>query len=182
MTSIARWRGPVASSAALSLLTVCLAGSPASAATGDALTFGASTYGQLGNGTVGTNPQPSPELVRTGVTDVAGGREHTLALVAGRVWAWGADLKGAVGDGNGFSTSVNVPKQVSSTVSGADSVTTGHYHSMALDTDTDSVWAWGWNSRGQIGPSGGHGAQGGCTGAGGAARRAGQHDRRRTGA
>jgi alpha-tubulin suppressor-like RCC1 family protein len=86
---------------------------------------------------------------------VAGGREHTLALVAGRVWAWGADLKGAVGDGGGFSASVSQPTQVTSTVSGVDSVTTGHYHSMALDKDADTVWAWGWNSRGQIGPAGG---------------------------
>jgi alpha-tubulin suppressor-like RCC1 family protein len=40
-------------------------------------------------------------------------------------------------------------------MSGIDSITTGHYHSMALDEDSGTVWAWGWNSRGQIGPAGG---------------------------
>jgi alpha-tubulin suppressor-like RCC1 family protein len=128
--------------------------SPAFAAAGDVETFGANTFGQLGNGTVGTNPRPTPTKVLGGAADVAGGREHTLALVAGRVWAWGADTKGAVGDGGTFQNAVGSPRQLNGP-SGVDSVATGHYHSMALDKGADTVWAWGWNSRGQIGPAGG---------------------------
>ena len=140
---------------ALAALALPLLAAPASAATGDVLTFGANGFGQLGNGPVGDSPRPTPTQVLSGATDVAGGREHALAVVDGRVWAWGADTKGAVGDGGTFAAAVATPTQVTAAVSGVDSVTTGHYHSLALDEDTDSVWAWGWNSRGQMGPAGG---------------------------
>jgi len=130
-------------------------GVPASAASGDVVTFGSNTFGQLGHGSVGAGAHPTPTRVLAGASDVAGGREHVLAVVGGRVWAWGADGKGAVGDGGAYSSAVTAPKQLTSAVSGVDSVTTGHYHSMALDKDTDTVWAWGWDSRGQIGPNGG---------------------------
>jgi len=128
---------------------------PASAATGDVVTFGTNSFGQLGHGSVATSPQLTPTKVLGSASDVAGGREHVLALVGGRVWAWGADDKGAVGDGGAFPAAVTAPKQLTSAMSGIDSVATGHYHSMALDKDSDTVWAWGWDSRGQVGPAGG---------------------------
>jgi alpha-tubulin suppressor-like RCC1 family protein len=86
-----------------------LAGSPAYAATGDVLTFGASTFGQLGNGSISATPRPTPVKVLGNATDVAGGREHTLALAGGRVYAWGADNLGAVGDGGTAFTNVAAP-------------------------------------------------------------------------
>ena len=129
---------------------------PAHAAVGDVATFGANPYGQLGNGAVGSTARPTPVRVLAGATDVAGGREHALAVVSGGVYGWGADLKGAVGDGGAYEAAVTTPRRVGvGTLSGIDSVTTGHYHSMALDTADDAVWAWGWNSRGQTGPGGG---------------------------
>lgn len=143
----------VAGGAALALVLVT--GGQASAATGDVATFGANTFGQLGNGPVGTTPRPTPVNVLSGAADVHGGREHVVALVNGRVWAWGADRKGAVGNGGAFTTAVTAPVQLTSTVAGVDSVTSGHYHSLALDRDSDTVWAWGWNNRGQSGPNGG---------------------------
>ncbi len=129
--------------------------SPAHAAAGDAGTFGANTFGQLGNGAVDSTPRPDPTTVLGSASDVAAGREHSLAIVSGRVWAWGADVNGAVGDGGSFVTAVPAPQQLTSAMSGVDSVATGHYHSLALDKDTNTVWAWGWNSRGQIGPAAG---------------------------
>jgi alpha-tubulin suppressor-like RCC1 family protein len=137
-------------------LTTVLVTAPASyAAEGDVATFGTNSYGQLGNGPVSTTARPNPTNVLAGAADVAGGREHALAVVNGRVWAWGADIKGAVGDGGSFSSAVTAPTQLTSAVSGVDAVTTGHYHSMALDRDGDAVWSWGWNNRGQMGPNGG---------------------------
>ena len=138
---------------AASALALPLA-TPAYAAAGDVATFGANPYGQLGNGAVGSTPRPTPVRVLAGATDVAGGLEHALAVVSGSVYGWGADLKGAVGDGGAYESAVTAPRRVG-TLAGIDSVTTGHYHSMALDTATDAVWAWGWNSRGQTGPAGG---------------------------
>ena len=140
---------------AASALALAMA-TPAHAAAGDVATFGANPFGQLANGEVGSTARPTPVGVLVGATDVAGGREHALAVVSGGVYAWGADTKGAVGDGGVYEVAVNTPRRVGATVlSGIDSVTTGHYHSMALDTEAAAVWAWGWNSRGQTGPGGG---------------------------
>ena len=36
----------------------------------------------------------------TDVDEVAGGREHVLALVGGQVYSWGDGSKGATGQGN----------------------------------------------------------------------------------
>ena len=155
LTSTRRRHRAVAFGAVLSALALPLTAAPASAATGDVVTLGANPFGQLGNGAVGSTARPTPTKVLGAATDVAGGREHTLALVGGRVYAWGADAKGAVGDGGAYTAAVTAPKLLGSTVSGVDAVATGHYHSLALDTATDSVWAWGWNSRGQMGPAGG---------------------------
>jgi alpha-tubulin suppressor-like RCC1 family protein len=137
--------------------TLTLPAGPASAAAGDVWTFGANTFGQLGNGAIGSTARPTPTVVLSAASDVAGGREHSLALVGGRVWAWGADNKGAAGNDTAR-VNVTRPTRVSDgrgVVSGVDSITTGHYHSMALDRDSDVVWAWGWNNRGQSGPGGG---------------------------
>ena len=153
-------RGPRAAAwaVALSATLVLPLAAPAWAASGDVATFGGDAFGQLGNGAAGAGS--SPTTVLAGASDVAGGREHTLALVAGTVWGWGADTKGAVGDGGAFSTAVPAPARVVGSTggegpTGVDSIATGHYHSMALDRDLDVVWAWGWNSRGQLGPAGG---------------------------
>jgi len=155
MKTIMRTTTGAAAGAALALALIPVTASPASAAVGDVLTFGANPYGQLGYGTVSSTPRPTPTLVLSGATDVAGGREHSLALKSGRVYAWGADLKGAVGDGGTYQTAVNRPTLLTSAVSGVDSVTTGHYHSMALDRDTDTVWAWGGTAEDRSAPTAG---------------------------
>lgn len=141
-------KGSARASAATALaigFVMTSAGSAGAAGT-DVMTFGQDTFGQLGNGSLGASPTPATVL--TGASDVAGGREHALALAAGAVWAWGADDKQQVGDGSDV-TSNQSPFRV--ITSGARAVTTGHYHSMALMND-GSVSAWGWNTKGQVGP------------------------------
>ena len=120
----------------------------ASAATGSALTFGCDADGQLGNGAAGGSATPGEVL--TGVQDVAGGREFSLALAGGTVYAWGDDSKGQVGNGLPL-VDAQTPQAV---LSGATAVATGHDHAHALLAD-GTVRAWGWNSRGQLGPAGG---------------------------
>lgn len=136
----------VAAAGAGLAMIVTSAGSVGAAGT-DVMTFGQDSFGQLGNGTLG--PSAMPQTVLLGASDVAGGREHALALADGAVWTWGADDKGQVGDGAGL---VNRDSPVKVVTSGATAVATGHYHSMALMTG-GSVRAWGWNTKGQIGPS-----------------------------
>ena len=139
--------GRFVTAAGAGLALVVASSGSADAAGTDVMTFGQDSFGQLGNGTAGASP--TPRTVLTGAGDVAGGREHALALASGAVWAWGADDKGQVGDGAGL---VNRTSPVRVVTSGAQAVTTGHYHSMALMTN-GSVRAWGWNTKGQIGPS-----------------------------
>ncbi|MBF0487187.1 MAG: hypothetical protein HQK98_03415, partial [Nitrospirae bacterium] len=84
----------------------------------------------------------------TGVTAVAGGFEHTIALTGdGTVWAWGYNGYGQLGDGT--NTNSNTPVQVSG-LTGVTAVAGGAVHSVALRSD-GTVWAWGLNQYGQLG-------------------------------
>jgi alpha-tubulin suppressor-like RCC1 family protein len=62
----------------------------------------------------------------------------------GKVWAWGYNFEGQVGNGT-VSSLINRPTRVQ----GLDAITivqlaAGHYHVLALDSDGD-VWSWGAN-------------------------------------
>ena len=61
-----------------------------------ALTWGFDGYGQLGDGGSSTRVAPG-RLSLTGVTAVAAGGFHSLAVVDGRVWAWGLGHVGQLG-------------------------------------------------------------------------------------
>src|SRR5262245_3606570 len=120
---------------ATALLILLLAGaSPIMAAHAPATTppakfvggWGDNYFGQLGDGYL--QVQASPEQVRklTGVTSVAAGSSHSLALKQdGTVWAWGG---GNLGNGttNGSATPVQV-----SDLSGVTAVAAGSSHSLA---------------------------------------------------
>lgn len=143
--------GRVGATASAGLVLALTSVTGAGAAGHQVETFGQDTYGQLGNGPAGASYIPTALSSLSGASDVAGGREHALALVSGAVYAWGSDVKGQVGNGKPLANETSPVRVVSS---GAKAVTTGHYHSMALMND-GSVRAWGWNSRGQMGPNGG---------------------------
>jgi alpha-tubulin suppressor-like RCC1 family protein len=122
------------------------------ATTGQAgvMAWGHNGYGQLGNGTT-TEFSTTPVQVSglSGVQDIAGGAEHTLALKDdGTVWAWGSNHLGQLGDATNPDYS-NTPVQVSG-FSGVQAIAAGSYHSLALKND-GTVWAWGWNEYGQLG-------------------------------
>src|SRR4029077_11880489 len=92
-----------------------------------------------------------PGTVLSGIVDVAGGREHVLALSAsGDVYAWGGDVFGQVGNRLPFANTQS-PTLV---LTGAARVAAGHLHSLALMTG-GGVRAWGDNDKGQVGPAGG---------------------------
>jgi len=131
--------------------------------------WGLNTYGQLGNGASGTatdvNHVPAQVVdvggsgSLTGVTSVAGGGLHSLALKGdGTVYAWGYNGSGALGDGTSTSprttpVQVQTRNQSGTLVPLADvtSVAAGTEHSLALKSSGGTVWAWGNNNRGQLG-------------------------------
>jgi alpha-tubulin suppressor-like RCC1 family protein len=119
---------------------------------GTVWSFGDNSFGQLGDGS--TTSHLSPEPVRTpdgvplaGVAQVATGNVHSLARdAAGRVYAWGDNRFGQLGD----ETVYERRSPVVLGVVGAVQVAAGWSHSLALDA-SGTVHAWGTNSEGQLG-------------------------------
>jgi hypothetical protein len=107
---------------------------------GGVVTWGCDNFGQLGSGkplaaTAGLRLVPGHVvgLVGERVIKVAAGGFHTLALSeAGRVFAWGYNAHGQVGDGTPSSTSLPVCVLAGSAGSCCIDIAAGHAHSLAL--------------------------------------------------
>src|SRR5713226_4570780 len=92
--------------------------------------WGGNFIGQLGNGTNTDSNTPVQTSGITGVTAIAGGEQHSLALKTdGTVWGWGNNTIGQLG--NGTFTNSNTPAQVSG-LSGVTAIAGGGLHSLAL--------------------------------------------------
>ena len=125
--------------------------------------WGNNYMGQLGDGTDTDRSTPVQVLGEggigylDGVTAVAAGRDHSLALRSdGTVWAWGANNCGELGNGiSGSGTHKNTPAQVLGEggigyLDGVTAIAGGWDHSLALKSD-GTVWTWGHNWYGQLG-------------------------------
>ena len=121
--------------------------------------WGYNYYGQLGNATgTGTyDATPTPTRVGTDTyTQVAAGGSHSLGLRAdGRLYAWGLNNSGQLGNatGNGTATAYPTPTVVAGTYA---QVAAGANHSLGLRVD-GSVYTWGYNRFGQLGTATGLG-------------------------
>ena len=106
-------------------------------------------FGRLGHGNQGTQLVPKKVEGVGGVTDIAAGYAHSLAVVGkeGAVYAWGFNYRGQLGLGD----RVNhlVPTVVPG-VSGIITVAAGSFHSLALSKD-GTVMACGSNTEGALG-------------------------------
>jgi alpha-tubulin suppressor-like RCC1 family protein len=120
--------------------------------------WGWNGYGQLGDGTY--NDRLTPTLINVPnlqsgetIAQVTAGSVHSLAVTTqGRVYAWGYNVDGQLGDGTYNDrltpTLINVPNlQSGETIA---QVTAGYYRSFAVTTQ-GRVYAWGWNGYGQLG-------------------------------
>jgi alpha-tubulin suppressor-like RCC1 family protein len=85
---------------------------------GTAKCWGYAALGQLGDGTAGLDPNPEPRKVShlKGVKSIAAGGGHTCAVtVEGdewRVWCWGSNKFGQIGNGQKGGMGVTAPTQV----------------------------------------------------------------------
>ncbi|MGO8674153.1 MAG: PKD domain-containing protein, partial [Capsulimonadaceae bacterium] len=121
---------------------------------GSPLTAGYNYCGELGDGTTTNSsvPMQVQSLTQnlTGVTTIAGGSAHTLAIQTnGTLWSWGDNQYGQLGIGT--TTDADSPVQVSQStgLTEPSAVAGGLNHSLAIQSG--AVWAWGWNLYGQIG-------------------------------
>ncbi|MFF3460788.1 RCC1 domain-containing protein, partial [Streptomyces sp. NPDC002730] len=95
----------------------------------------------------GGSRAPRAAAPLTGVTAIAAGDSHTLALMKnGTVKAWGMNTNGQIGDGTNKErlSPVTVPG-----LTGVKAISAHGHHSMALLSD-GTVRAWGWNDFGQL--------------------------------
>src|ERR1035441_9061113 len=107
---------------------------------GQVWAWGRNERGQLGNANIPTfghvNPYSQvPVLVSnlTGAVAIAAGEAHSLALTSdGKVWAWGDNQRGELG--NGTKNDSNVPVQVINLI-GVVAISAGTSHSLALTSD-----------------------------------------------
>jgi alpha-tubulin suppressor-like RCC1 family protein len=123
--------------------------------------WGDGTLGQLGNGANANSSIPVQAGANVAgfngqVIAIDAGVFHNLALTAdGKVWAWGRNFNGELGDGS--QTNCNLPQPVLTSdppdgrqLSGISQVSAGELHSAALKTD-GAVVVWGRNDFGQVG-------------------------------
>jgi len=130
--------------------------------------WGYNAFGQLGNGSTAYSAVPVPvfslvstatrdtKVNLTGITAVAAGVYHTLALKNDdTLWSWGANGAGQLGveatvnQGLGYSP---VPVRVNAggvVLANISSIAANAYHSLARANGR--VWAWGYNGTGQLG-------------------------------
>ncbi len=121
--------------------------------------WGENYYGQLGTGSVsrfGPMPMGAPATstpvnvlgLSSGVTAIAAGSDHALAVVNGAVKAWGRNQFGQLGNGSASEYNAT-PTTVQGLTGGATAVAAGSAHSLALVSG--GLKGWGYNYYGQLG-------------------------------
>jgi len=115
--------------------------------------WGRNTYGNLGQGTQDAAAHPTPVQVPglTGVTDIATGRDHVLALHSdGTVSSWGLDASGQLGYGELLPDERSATPVKVKGLTDARAVFANANMSYARRVDGTLV-SWGQNFNGQLG-------------------------------
>jgi alpha-tubulin suppressor-like RCC1 family protein len=113
--------------------------------------------GMLGDGTI--IPRQSPVAVSGGFqyTDIVAGKWHTCAIrTNGKLYCWGSDNNGQVGNGTG--ASVTSPVAVQGPLLNLEfgnanftKIASGYAHTCAINSVNNGMWCWGQNAQGQLG-------------------------------
>ncbi len=116
--------------------------------------FGHGSWGQLGYGQAQnrTSPVYATELDELSPSRVAAGEYHSCAALAdGRVYCWGRNREGQLGDGT--ETQRNIPTEVPNFTLGSPPVlAAGGGHSCAVAAGEErQLYCWGKNGNGQLG-------------------------------
>jgi alpha-tubulin suppressor-like RCC1 family protein len=107
--------------------------------------------GELGDGNPSGTTETSPEQIGTATNwvKISAGYDHVLAITSdGKLWAWGANYYGAVGDGT-TTDATNGPEQIGTATNWVD-IAGGYYQSAGITAD-GKLWGWGQNNLGELG-------------------------------
>ncbi|BDR54905.1 hypothetical protein KIMH_10160 [Bombiscardovia apis] len=125
---------------------------------GKAYTWGHNLYGQLGDGS--TTDRWTPVKVQQGAlpagirySRISSGYNHTAAIGSdGKVYTWGWNTAGQLGDGSNTDRWTPVKVQQGALPAGTyyTSIDAGGWHTVALGSN-NKAYAWGWNTAGQLG-------------------------------
>jgi alpha-tubulin suppressor-like RCC1 family protein len=118
---------------------------------GNLWAWGKNDKGQIGDGSTENRNAPV-KIARDGVrwVAVAAGLNFSLAIDNdGKLWAWGSNTAGQLGDGTNSDSLI--PKQVG-TATDWRAVSAGDFHALALKGNGE-LYSWGSNQSGQLGRS-----------------------------
>lgn len=138
----------------LAALTIGVEAASAATVQQLAAAWGSNDFGQLGNGTSGTDRNKpvgiGGDLSAPDIQTLSGGNDLSLALKSdGTVVAWGFNILGELGNGTSSFGPTTTPVAVSN-LAGVKALAGGGNLSLALKTD-GTVSSWGSNNTGQLG-------------------------------
>ncbi len=124
---------------------------------GTVYAFGSNSNGELGNGTTDITTNISQVIFEedTDIIQVSAGSDFSCALDSnGKVWAWGKNNNGQLGQGLSSKDNQLLPTKIAFP-NGVKiiSIATGKAHALALD-ENGTVYGWGLNASSQVGYNG----------------------------
>ena len=112
--------------------------------------WGWNDRGQLGDGTLTSNPSPTSITIDTGVTSISTGDRHTCAVLDnGSAMCWGNNMFGHLGNGANSNSAIPVYVGLSQSTNVVGMVA-GDHHTCAVIND-GTAYCWGGNNEGQLG-------------------------------
>jgi alpha-tubulin suppressor-like RCC1 family protein len=117
---------------------------------GRAWAWGANGSGRLGDNSIANRltPVSVQGAVKTFCQIDAGGTHSVAIDKNGRVWAWGVNSSGEIG--NNLAASKRTPVSVLGAVKTFCQITAANFYSIAIDKN-GRAWGWGYSSSGQLG-------------------------------